>query len=415
VTRRPPRGATATPNIGGTAARGAMSRATIVRGTPPYRAVQALGVAAVGVAALVLPFTVSDFRLGQWTLAVGYALAVVGLNLLTGFGGQISLAQGAFFGLGAYTAAVTVALHGWPFLLSVPLAAGLCFVTGLAIGLPALRLRGFYLALITLGVAVLFPRFVSRFESVTGGVGGIIVPADLIAAPRWTGLSLEQFLWFVAVGVAVPAFWLAHRLVRSPFGTALVALRDQEIPAITLGFHAAHHKALAFAVSAAYAGVGGTLFMFHTRLASPQQFGFTVSLDLLAAAVVGGLVSVSGALAGGVVVQFFPLVALWFQQRGFGFAGVAYGVILVLCMMVMPTGFVGLLRTLRDLVVRVEPAPMVPEEDALAGGGEAEAAEKPLLVPAGPSAAHGPARADPRRARDALFLEPRRPPDEPPP
>lgn len=335
-----------------------MARPIITRGSPVHRAAWVAAVVGLGGVVVSVPFSVDDFQLGQYTSVLSYAVALAGLNLVIGWSGQISLAHGTFFGLGAYTVAVTVGQHHWPYLLSLPVAAGLGFVVGLAVGFVALRLQGFYLALFTLAIAVMFPRLAARFEGLTGGTQGMVVPAAPFDAPPGMALTAAQLQWFVALGVAVTMFALAHRLVHGPFGRALICLRDHPISAASVGMNAAAYKSVAFALSAAYAGVAGAVFTFSSRVAAPHEFGFTRSLDLLAAAVVGGMLSLWGAGAGGVVMVLLPALALNLQTAGIGWTGPTTGVLLIVLMISMPEGLAGLVRRVRDLVVRVVPAPI---------------------------------------------------------
>lgn len=334
-----------------------MSKRTIIRGTSEHRAWLAAGAAAAAVVAIGLPFVVTDFRAFQFTLALVWAIAVLGLNLLTGYSGQISLGHSAFFGLGAYTAAYLITEHDMNYLLTIPVAAVLTFVLGFCIGVPALRLHGLYLALLTLGLAVAFPPVVRRYDSITGGSQGISVPSRTFRAPEWTGLTDDQYRYFLVLGIALVLFVLARNLVRSRVGRALTAIRDNEIPAQTQGVHLARYKTTVFAVSAMYAGIAGVLYVYLIRFVSPGSFLILLAINFLAAMVVGGLATVSGAIFGGLFIQFMPYYA---QEVNQGLAGLVYGVVLIVFMIFAPGGFVSLMRRLRDRVVTVIDAPLEP-------------------------------------------------------
>jgi branched-chain amino acid transport system permease protein len=294
---------------------------------------------AVAVLAVIVPFFFGSFRVGQFTQALALAIAVLGLNLLVGYSGQISLGHGAFFALGAYTSAIAIVDHGVPYLLTLPLAALVCAVAGFLLGLPALRLRGLYLALVTLGVAIATPQVIKRAEGLTGGTQGLSVPR--VTAPAWTGLADDQWLYFVTLVVVVAMFLLAAGLVRGRVGRALVAIRDNEIAAKTMGIDLARYKTGTFAVSAAYAGVGGALFTLPIGFLAPESFPLALSFAFLAAIVVGGLATIPGALFGALFIEFVPVYASDVDEA---LAGVIYGGVLILFMYLLPGGVMGLVR-----------------------------------------------------------------------
>lgn len=334
-----------------------MTKKTIVRGSSEHRAWLLTGAALTAVVAVGLPFAFSDFRTFQFTIALVYAIAVLGLNLLTGYSGQISLGHSAFFGLGAYVSAILIADHGWNYLLTIPVAAAVSFAAGFLVGIPALRLKGLYLALLTLGLAVAWPQLLRRFEELTGGSQGITVSSSTIAAPEWTGVSDDTYRYFLVLALATVLFVLARNLVRSRVGRALTSIRDNEIPAEAMGIHLARYKTLVFAVSAMYAGVAGVGYVYVIRYVSPGSFLILLAISFLAAMVVGGLATISGALFGGLFIQFTPVYA---QEINQGLAGLVYGVVLIVFMIVMPGGFVGLVRRIRNRFVNVVDPPVPP-------------------------------------------------------
>jgi branched-chain amino acid transport system permease protein len=298
--------------------------------------------AALLVAAVALPFFFSSYRVSQFTLVLAYAVAALGLNLLLGYSGQISLGHGAFFALGAYVTAILVAKSGWPHLATVPVAAAICFVAGFAVGIPALRLHGLYLALVTLGLAVAMPQLIKRFDNLTGGTQGLSAPPP--AVPGWLGfLADDQWLYLLNLAIAVVMFVLAAGIVRGRVGRALVAVRDNQIAARTFGVDLAAYKTRAFAISAAYAGVAGAMFAIAIGFVAPESFGLALSFSFLAAIVVGGLATVSGAIFGALFIEFVPVYAADVNEA---LAAVIYGGVLVAFMYVLPTGVVGLLRRL---------------------------------------------------------------------
>ena len=326
-----------------------MSLVTVERDSPQHRRLKLAGLALLALAAVLVPFFFGPFRVSQFTLALIYAIAVLGLNLLVGYSGQISLGHGAFFALGAYTGAILVDRTGIPHLLTIPAAALVCFAAGLALGLPALRLRGLYLALVTLAIAIATPVLIRRFDSLTGGSQGIAVEQP--QAPSALGLADDQFIYFLALAVAAPLFWLAAGMVRRDVGRALIAMRDNETAAKTMGVNLAVFKTRAFGLSAAYAGVAGSLFVFANGFVAPESFALTVSFAFLAAIVVGGLATVAGALFGALFIVFVPV---WSSDVNEALSGVIYGAALIACMYVFRTGIMGLLRSGFARIVEVK-------------------------------------------------------------
>ena len=291
--------------------------------------------------AVLLPFFFGSYRVGQFTQAMSLAIAVLGLNLLVGYSGQISLGHGAFFALGAYASAISINDLGVPYLLTLPLAGIVCGIAGFLLGLPALRLRGLYLALVTLGLAIATPQIIKRADGLTGGTQGLSV--DKVTAPAWSGLADDQWLYFVTLAVTAVMFMLAAFLVRGRVGRALVAIRDNEIAARTMGVDLARFKTGTFAVSAAYAGVGGALFTLPIGFLAPESFPLALSFAFLAAIVVGGLATIAGALFGALFIEFVPVYAADVDEA---LAGVIYGGVLILFMYLLPGGVMGLIRKL---------------------------------------------------------------------
>jgi branched-chain amino acid transport system permease protein len=271
-------------------------------------------------------------------------VAVLGLNLLVGYNGQISLGHGAFFAVGAYTAALLIEKASVPYLLTVPAAAAVCFAAGYGFGVPALRLRGLYLALVTLGLAIATPQLIKRFDGLTEGTQGLTVEQP--SAPSWLGVEDDQFLYLLSLAVAAVMFLVAWNLMRGQVGRTVKAVRDGEIPAATLGVNLARTKTRVFALSAAYAGVAGALYVFAIGFVAPEAFTLTISFAFLAAIVVGGLATISGALLGALFIEFVPVYA---SDVNDALTGVIYGGVLIAFMWVLPEGAAGLLRRVRGL------------------------------------------------------------------
>jgi branched-chain amino acid transport system permease protein len=301
-------------------------------------------VCALGLVAVLIPFFFGPYRVGQFTLVLIYAVAALGLNLLVGYNGQISLGHGAFFALGAYTAALLIEKAGVPYLATLPAAGALCFAAGYLFGVPALRLRGLYLALVTLGLAIATPQLIKRFDGLTEGTQGLTVAQP--TAPGWLPLADDQFLYLLTLGAAAIMFLAAWNLMRGPIGRAVKAVRDGEIAASTIGVDLAATKTRVFALSAAYAGVAGALYVLALGFVAPEAFTLTLSFAFLAAIVVGGLATVIGALLGALFIEFVPVYASDVNEA---LTGVIYGGVLIAFMWVLPEGAAGLPRRLRVL------------------------------------------------------------------
>ncbi|MDX1658715.1 MAG: branched-chain amino acid ABC transporter permease [Nitriliruptorales bacterium] len=289
--------------------------------------------------AIWAPFFFAPFRVFQFSRVLIFAIAILGLGLLTGFNGQISLGHGAFFAIGAYTAAVLMVKVGWPFLLVVPVALVITFALGYGVGIPALRLHGLYLALVTLALAVVTPPILKRFSGLTGGSMGLTIPKP--QPPEWTGLAADQYLYFLGLIAFIVAVVLARNLVNSRIGRAMVAIREDPLAAQTMGVNLAQVKTLTFAWSAMYAGMAGVLFTWTIGFVSPESFTIVLSIEILAALVVGGLGSIWGPLLGAIFLVFIPNISEDINQAA---PGIAFGALLILAMYVFPGGIAGLAR-----------------------------------------------------------------------
>jgi len=307
------------------------------------------GVVAFVATAAVLPFVVSGFQLLQLTMVVVYAIALLGLNMLTGYNGQISLGHGAFFALGAYATAILLEHTGTPYWLAVPISGAICFLAGFMFGLPALRLEGIYLALSTFALAVATPQLLKfrGFESWTGGVQGVFV--STYSAPFGLPLRWDQWLYLYALAVATLLFVLAWNILRSGTGLALIAIRDHPIAAASMGIDTAFYKTTTFGLSAMYAGIAGALGALVAQFVSPDSFSMLLSLTLLVGSVVGGARSISGAVFGAIFIQFVPNIA---EQISKAATTAVYGVLLIAFMYMMPTGIAGSIAALADKLRR---------------------------------------------------------------
>jgi branched-chain amino acid transport system permease protein len=349
----------------------------------------AIGVVVV----LFLPRFVSDFRAQQFAYVGIYFIALIGLNILTGYTGQISLGHGAFMAIGGYTTALLISDQGLKIgghvfggeagdfkgdmkdLWTIPIAVLVTGIAGLLFGIPALRLSGLYLALATFAIAVAMPAIIKRFESFTGGGSGI----NLFGLEGLTGgingvtvfghhMTFNEWLYYLSWSLALFGLAVAWLLLRGRTGRALRAVRDSETAAASSGVNLAFYKTLAFGISAAYAGLAGSLFAIATTFVNPDTFPIALSIFLLVGVVVGGLGSLYGLLAGAIFIYFMQIS--WAQQvdRAIpdflpwlgdldsttpGAPAVAFGVVLILIMMLLPSGAAGLLRRVSSLTNRV--------------------------------------------------------------
>ncbi|MEJ5989026.1 branched-chain amino acid ABC transporter permease [Ramlibacter sp. PS3R-8] len=310
---------------------------------------QVLGLVVLLLIACALPFVLGNYRVFQLTLALAYAIALLGLNMLTGYNGQISLGHGAFFAIGAYTAAILMDKANWPYWATIPVAGVVCLVAGFLFGLPALRLEGLYLALATFALGVAMPQILKHkgLEHWTGGAMGVVILKP--EAPPGIPLSQDQWLYFFTLFWVVLLFFAAWNLLRGRIGRALVAIRDQPIAAQAMGVNTAMYKSLTFGVSALYTGVAGALSAIAVQFASPDSFSVFLSLTLLVGVVVGGLASISGAIYGALFIQFIPNIA---DQISRAAPWAIYGVFLIGLMYLMPTGVAGLVRLVRHKLAR---------------------------------------------------------------
>jgi branched-chain amino acid transport system permease protein len=299
---------------------------------------RALVLAAV-VVACVLPFVLSNFRLFQFTQVFIYAIALLGLNILTGFNGQISLGHGAFYAVGAYTTAIMIDKWNVPYGWTIPVAGLLCLVIGFLFGIPALRLEGLYLALATFALALAIPQILKYFEHWTGGSQGIVLSKP--RAPFGLKLNPDQWLYFVTLGVLLVLFVLAANLLSRRTGRAIVAIRDNPIAAQAMGVNNALYKSLTFGVSAAYTGVAGALSAVAIAFVAPDTFNVFLSITFLVGIVIGGLASISGAVFGALFIQFVPN---WAQDISKAAPWAIYGIFLITFMYAMPRGIAGSLR-----------------------------------------------------------------------
>jgi branched-chain amino acid transport system permease protein len=299
-----------------------------------------VGSVAVLTIVCLLPFLVSGYRLSQFSQVLIYAIAMLGLNILTGFNGQISLGHGAFYAIGAYTTAILLDKTGIPYWATVPIAGAISLGVGFLFGLPALRLEGLYLALGTFALAVATPQILKfrGFDYWTGGVQGIQVNAPV--APFGLPLNTDRWLFFFCLIWTIALLIIAHNLLRGRTGRAIVAIRDHPLAAAAMGIDTALYKSLTFGVSAMYAGIAGALGALLSAYVSPDSFPVFLSIKFLVGSVVGGIASISGVFIGALFIEFTPNFA---DQISKAAPDAIFGMFLIALMYLMPTGAIGVL------------------------------------------------------------------------
>jgi branched-chain amino acid transport system permease protein len=270
-----------------------------------------------------------------------HGVAMFGLNLLTGFNGHFPLGHSAFYGIGAYTAAIMMHNYEISYLWTLPAAGIVCFVVGFLFGLPALRLQNLYLALATFALATAMPQILKfhGLETWTGGVQGLSVNQP--DPPAFLPIDSDQWLYYFTLIVVLVMFAAAANLIRSRTGRAIMAIRDNPIAAAAMGINGSLYKTLTFGVSALYTGVAGALGALAVAFVAPDSFTIFLTISFLVGLVIGGVGSLLGCLFGGLFVLYVPNIA---NSLATGFAGAVYGVILLLVIFFMPAGAAGFMR-----------------------------------------------------------------------
>jgi branched-chain amino acid transport system permease protein len=318
------------------------------------------GFAALVAIVAVTPSFISDFHSREFAIVGMYFIALLGLGILTGYGGQISLGNGAFMAIGGYTTALLsvegISGHQVRDIWTIPIAGVVAGLAGLMVGLPALRLSGLYLALITFGIAVSFPQLPKKFDGFFGGTSGKIL--NLVETPFGLDLTPNDWMYYLTWGIALVLLAGAWWLLRGNTGRAFQAIRDSEVAAASSGINLAYYKTLAFGISAFYAGVGGALYAMASAYVNPDTFPIILSVYLVVGLAVGGLGSLFGLIAGAGLIYFLQnhadSVARWLNHlpqvdlnpKQPGISSAIFGAVLIIVMLLLPTGVGGLLRKL---------------------------------------------------------------------
>jgi branched-chain amino acid transport system permease protein len=316
----------------------------VIRPKPPLviRLLSAVILAAVFL--YVIPFVIPSYLVSQFATVLAFAIAIIGINLVTGYGGAITLGHAAFVALGSYTTAILVVRYGWSPYATIPVAAILSWIAGWCLGFPALRLQGLYLAMGTLVLSITVPALLKRFDEFTGGVQGLNV-GNPESPVKW--LDESQWIYFVCLAAAAILYVVAARILSGPLRRSMIAARDNHLVASVLGVDRAPLATATFAMSSLYAGVAGSLYAMIVGFVSPDTFNVMLSLSLFVGAVVGGITSIAGAIVGAMFIQFVPI---WASDVDVSLGGLVFGGALIITLVVLPAGIGGLVGRLYDVV-----------------------------------------------------------------
>jgi branched-chain amino acid transport system permease protein len=286
-------------------------------------------------ALIVVPMFLKNFYVFQFTIIVIYAIAILSLNILTGASGQVSLGHSAFFAVGAYAAGIMMEHAGIPYPLAIPLAGVICFIIGFLFGFPALRLKGVYLALATFALAVAAPPLfkLGTFEHWTGGVQGLLITKP--EAPFGLPISQDRYVYYLTLTIALIIYLLSVNLLNSRSGRALMAIRDNEIAASSMGIDLALYKTLAFGISAGFTGVAGALGAIAVAYIAPDAYTFNFAIALFLGMVIGGVGWLPGSLAGAAFIVLVPNMA---EHISKGLSGAVFGVFIIAVIFLLPNG-----------------------------------------------------------------------------
>ncbi|MCR1781276.1 branched-chain amino acid ABC transporter permease [Nocardioides carbamazepini] len=330
----------------------------LAEGSRAYRIVALVIVGAITGLALI-GTTLSVYRMSQVTAVMITAIAVVGLNLATGYTGLLSIGHSALFGVGAYATGILILDYAYSPLLTLPVATALGFAVGLIVGVPALRIRGLYFSLVTLALGIAFPEIIRRFDDFTGGAAGLLIRSQFLTPPSWTGLTrFERGLWLYGLSFVslVVVMLLVRNLMRSRTGIAMRGVRDHEVAIRSNGVDVARTKVITFGLSGAITGYAGGLFAMNVGALSPDGGSFTLvkSIELITAMFIGGAGTLLGPLIGSTVTVFLPeLTSTWTTGP---ISGVLFGVTLIVLVFFMPEGIAGRLQIVIRRFVRVVPS-----------------------------------------------------------
>jgi len=297
-----------------------------------------------------------------------FLIAAIGLNLLTGYAGQISLGHAAFMAVGAYTSTLATLKLGLPFILSIFLGALTSMLFGLIFGIPSLRLKGFYLAIATLAAQYIVEYILvnPKLAWLTGGSAGLLVPPAEILGFQITQTDYADFYYyFITIPITIFLFIFAANLVRSDIGRCWIAIRDNDIAAEIMGINVFKYKLLAFAISSFYAGIAGGLWAFYVGYISPEYYTIDLSIEFIAMILIGGLGRLWGSLLGTVFVLalpellktlVIPAISGIVQVSAESLRPIIFGIIIIIFLIIEPKGLIELLRKIKEYL-RLFPFP----------------------------------------------------------
>lgn len=300
----------------------------------------------IAVVVVVIPLTSSPFVNYQLSTIAVFAVALLGLNIVMGYAGQVSLGQSAFLGLGAYVAAYGVG-HGWPIPLVFVLSCVIPALVGMLVALAAARLRGLALAMVTIALPIIGVPLAKRFPEVTGGAQGTTV--SWLSAPGWSGLADDQWRYYVVVVIAVLLFVVGRNLVRGRIGRAFGVVKANEAVAISMGVSPYRYKVMAFTIAALFGGAAGFLYIAVVQYTSPETLSFGTSINLVVAMVIGGSASIGGTILGAL---YYVLVPTLIGSINPSSTALISGAVLLVILFLLPQGLVSLPRRIADLANR---------------------------------------------------------------
>jgi branched-chain amino acid transport system permease protein len=289
--------------------------------------------------AYLASFAMSDYHNFEFTIVWSYVILLIGYNLLTGYNGQFSLGQSAFYALGAYTTVIMIKSWNFPYYATILPAGILCFIFGLLLGFPALRLKGPFLALITFSLVVVTPQILKHFESITGGMQGLSIAKPQV--PLGLPLSQDQWMYALSLTIMLILFILNRNFIHSNSGRAIIAIRDNPLAAAAMGINLTFYKTFIFGVSAFYAGISGALAAIAIQFVAPDMFTITLAIEFLIGIIIGGLSSIAGPIYGAFFIYFVPKITSDISPSMHVFI---YGMLILLLMMHFHTGISGLLK-----------------------------------------------------------------------
>lgn len=298
----------------------------------------------VAVLLLAAPFMTDTLTLDKILDIAVLTVAIMSANLLTGATGQISLAQGAFLGIGGYTSAMLVSSAGWSPTASLPIAILISAVAGAVVGLPALRITGLHLALVSLALALVFPTLILKLGDAGGGPNGLTLDRGL-SAPSWFPYTADVWTYWVLIVITIMVLVLARNVLAGGLGRSMVAIRDHEILATSMGVEVAKIKVGMFAAAGGLAGLSGWMFVMHHEFISPADLTLLLSINILLAMALGGAGTIAGPIVGAAFIRLLPDAANSVGTDALLVPAVQ-GVVVILAFLVLPQGIVGTFRRL---------------------------------------------------------------------